>query len=145
MAPDQCVWIALGHLLDVHPAHAGEHREQLLLGSVEDDRRVVLGGDVRGALDPQVVDGEAANVHAEDRIGMPAGLRLIGGDLDASRLPALADPYLSLDHARVADLVGGIDSLLDRARGPAVGNGHTVAREQLLSLVLVEIHRGRGL
>ena len=38
--------------------------------AVEDDRGVVLGVDLRRLLDPEVVDGEAADVHAEDRLGV---------------------------------------------------------------------------
>ena len=74
VAPDQRLGVRLGHLLDVHAAHAREHRQQLLLRAVEDDRGVVLGGDLRGLLDPELVDGEAADVHAEDRLGVLARL-----------------------------------------------------------------------
>ena len=79
--PDQRVGVLLGDLLDVHPALGGDHRQQLLLAAVEDHRGVVLGGDVRAALDPDLVDPEGAlavraeDVHAEDRVGVGARLR----------------------------------------------------------------------
>jgi hypothetical protein len=66
--------VALGDLLDVHPALRREHHQRLLGRAVEDDRRVVLGGDVRGGLDPHLVHGEAADVHAEDRLRVLLGL-----------------------------------------------------------------------
>ena len=116
------VRVVVGDLLDVHPALRREHHERLLGRAVEDDRRVVLGGDVRGRLDPDLVHGEAADVHAEDRAGVLLGLAAVLRDLDAAGLAAAADQHLRLDHARVADLVGGGDRLLD-GRRPARRTG----------------------
>ena len=76
VALDQRVGVLRGDRLDVHPALGGDHRQQLLLAAVEDHRGVVLGGDVRAALDPDLVDPERAlavrpdDVHAEDRVGV---------------------------------------------------------------------------
>ena len=67
-------------------------------------------------------DGEAADVHAEDRLGVLLGLGRVVGELDAAGLAAAADQHLGLDDARVADLVGGGDGLLDRA-GAALPSG----------------------
>ena len=72
---------------------------------------------------------------------MLARLRRVGGDLDPAELAAPADLDLRLDRARVADPVGGGDRLVDRARRLARRHRDAVAREQLLSLVLEEIHR----
>ena len=129
------VRVALGHLLDVHAALGGEHDQRLLGRAVEDDRRVVLRGDVGGRLHPHLVDGEAADVHADDVRGVLLGLVAVLGDLDAAGLAAAADLHLRLDHARVADLLGGRDGLADRGRGLARGDRDTVASEQLLALV----------
>ena len=71
------VGVVVGDLLDVHPALGREHHERLLGRAVEDDRGVVLGGDVGGRLDPHLVDGEAADVHAEDRAGVLLGLAAV--------------------------------------------------------------------
>ena len=139
------VRVVVGDLLDVHPALRGEHHERLLGRAVEDDRRVVLGGDVGGRLDPDLVHGEAADVHPEDRASVLLGLAAVLGDLDAAGLAAAADQHLRLDHARVADVVGGGDRLLDGRRGGAGRHRDAVAREQLLALVLEEVHEGGGL
>ena len=88
---DERVGIVLGDLLDVHPAHPREDHERHLRRAVEDDRGVVLGVDLRGLLDPDLMDREGAlavgadDVHAEDRAGMGAGLGRVLGDLDARR------------------------------------------------------------
>ena len=42
------VGVLVGDLLDVHAALGGEHDQRGLGRAVEDDRGVVLGGDVRG-------------------------------------------------------------------------------------------------
>jgi hypothetical protein len=95
----------------------------------------VLGGDLRSALDPEVVHGEAADVHAQDRVGVLAGLLLVLGDLDPARLAALADCHLGLDHARITDLIRGGDGVLDGRRMAAAGHRDTVLGEDLLSLI----------
>ena len=145
VAPDERVRVLLGDLLDVHPAHRREHRQQLLGRAVEDDRRVVLGLDLGGALDPDLVDGEgplaarSADVHAEDRIGVLLGLLAVLRDLDPARLAAAADLDLRLDHARVADLLRRLDRGLDGVGDPSIGYGDPVAGEELLSLILEQI------
>ena len=56
---------------------------------------------------------------------------------------AAADLHLGLHDAGIADLVGCRDRLLDGARGTTGGHGNVVAGEQLLALVLEQVHRGR--
>ncbi len=132
--------VGLGDLLDVHPALGGDDRQQLLLGAVEDDRRVVLGGDLRSLLDPELVDGEAADVHPQDRLGVGAQLRLVAGDLDPSGLSPLADRDLGLDHAGVADSLAAATASSDAGRVATVGDRHAVLGEQPLSLVFEQVH-----
>ena len=72
---------------------------------------------------------------------MLLGLLPVLRDLDAAGLPAAADQDLRLDHARVAECLGGLDRLLHRGRGTALGHGDAVLGEELLSLVLEEVHR----
>ena len=67
---------------------------------------------------------------------MRARLVTIVGDLDPSGLATTTDLHLCLDHAWVADLVGGGDRVLDCAGRPPARNGDAVACEQLLALVL---------
>ena len=62
-------------------------------------------------------------------------------DLDAAELAAAADLHLRLDDAGVADRVRGVDGLVDRGGRPARGNGDLVAGEELLALVLEQVHR----
>ena len=134
------VRIRVGHLLDVHPALGREHHQRRLGRAVEHDRRVVLGGDLGRALDPQLVHGEPADVHAQDRVGVVAGLVVVVRDLDAAGLAPAPDLHLGLDHARVADVVGRRRGLVDGLRVPAGRHGYAVAGEHLLALVLEEIH-----
>jgi hypothetical protein len=128
-------WKLLGDRLDVHAALRGQHHERRLRGAIEHDRRVPLGLDVRGLLDPELVDRQAADVHPEDVVRVLARLVLVVGDLDAAELAAAADLHLRLDHARVADRVGGVERLVERGRRAPVGHRDVVAGEELLALV----------
>src|SRR5437763_16882577 len=65
---------------------------------------------------------------------------LVVGDLDAPGLTAPADLHLSLDYTRVADLSGRGDRFVDCLRRPAIWHRNAVAREQLLALVLEQVH-----
>jgi hypothetical protein len=117
------------------------------LAAVEDDRGVVLLGDVRAALDPDLIDAEgplavrADDVHAEDRAGVLARLLDVLGDLDPARLAATADQHLGLDRAGVADLLRRGDGGVDGVGDLAAGHGDPVLGEQLLALVLEEVHK----
>src|SRR5690606_4836113 len=107
-----------------------------------------LGGDVGAALDPDLLDPEralaprAADVHAEDRVGVLLGLVPVGGDLDPARLAAAADEDLGLDRAGLADPLRGGDRLLDRGGDLAARHGDPVRGEKLLALILEEVHGG---
>ena len=136
--------VGLGDRLDVHPAHLREHRHRLLGGAVEDEGGVVLLVDVAGGLDVELVDGVALDVHAEDRGRVLLDLAAILGQLDAAGLAAAADQHLRLDDDGIAELVGGGERLVDGLRGLPVGNGNAVLGEELLALVLEEVHRRRG-
>ena len=71
------------------------------------------------------------------------GAHLVGvvGELDAAGLAAAADLHLGLHHHRVADALGGGDGVVDGGHGLAGADRDAVAREELLALVLVEVHR----
>ncbi len=143
---DQSVGVLGGDCLDVHPALGGDHRQQLLLAAVEDHRGVVLGGDVRATLDPDLVDPEGTlavrpdDVHAEDRVGVLARLLDVLGDLDPARLAAAADQHLRLDRAGVADPLRRGDGVIDVGSDLAARHGDAVLGEKLLALVLEEVH-----
>ena len=76
------------------------------------------------------------------RISLGALGGLVGRrrQLDAAGLAAAADQHLRLDDDGAADLGGRRPRLLGRERDAPVGDGDAEAREELLALVLVEIH-----
>src|SRR5207248_2593578 len=63
--------------------------------------------------------------------------------LDPAGLAAPPDQHLRLDDARIADLVGGGERLADAGGGLTVGHRHAVAGEQLLALILEQVHERR--
>jgi hypothetical protein len=113
VAADQLLRRLLGDLFDVDAALGAEHHERLLRRAVEQDRGVVLGGDVRSVLDPERANDMSLDVHAEDVAGVLARLALVRSELDATCLAATADQNLRLDDDRIADLVGSDDRVLD--------------------------------
>ena len=64
----------------------------------------------------------------------------IVGDLDPAGLAALADPHLRLDHARVAHLLRRLHGGGNAVGVATVGNRDAVLGEELLSLVLEQVH-----
>ena len=135
------VRVLLGDLLDLDAAFRREHEERLLRAAVEGDREVVLLRDVGRLLDPHLPHDVAVDVEPEDVARLGFGVSGVVGELDAARLAAPAGQNLSLDDDRPADLLGGRARLLGGRGEAAFGNGDAEAREELLALVLVEIHR----
>ncbi len=82
----------------------------------------------------------ALDVHPEDVARVLAGLALVGRELDPAGLAPTADQHLCLDHHRVADLARRAHGVLDGAHGLAGGDPQSVAGEQLLALVLQQVH-----
>jgi hypothetical protein len=112
------------------------------IAAVEHERRVVLLVDLARSLHVELVHGEALDVHAEDRPGLLLGLLAVMRELDAARLAAPPDQDLRLDHARVPELLGGGDRFLDGLGGLAVGDRDAMLSEELLALILEQIHGG---
>jgi hypothetical protein len=81
------------------------------------------------------VDGEAADVHAENGVRVLLGLRAVVGELDPAGLAASADQHLSLDHDGISERVGSLDGLLHGGCGTALRNRDAVLGEKLLSLI----------
>ncbi len=71
---------------------------------------------------------------------MSAGLDPIGGELDPPELAPTADLHLRLDNTGVARDVRGLDGLLHRGRHGSTRHRNPVPHEQLLSLILQQIH-----
>ena len=103
------------------------------------DGHVVLGGDLGGLLDQDPPDDVAADVHAQDPLGLLAGLGRVLGQLDAAGLAAAADLHLGLDDHGAADLGGGRLGLGRRPGDLAARDGHPVLGEQLLRLMLEQV------
>ena len=132
-------------LLDVDAPACRQHPEVQLGRAVERERRVVLLGDVARTLDPKCLDDVAPDVHAQDVERVRADGVGVGRELDAARLAAPAHVHLRLDDDGVADAVGGLDRLLDGEDGVTRRHRDAVLREQLLALVLEEVHYLRSL
>jgi hypothetical protein len=138
---DDRVGVGAVDLLDVHAALDGADHEVALVDPVVHHRQVVLLGDVGGRLDVDHVNDVALDVELEDRVGDDPGLLVVLGELHTAGLAASADLDLGLDDHRAAEVTGG---LLDLQHGAAHaagrGYGDPVAVEQLLALVLDEVH-----
>ena len=141
MQPHELLGLGGGDLLDVDPALGREHEERLLHASIERQRQVVLALDVRGLLDPEPADDVAADVHAEDRLRVALGLLRSRGELDAAGLAAPAGQHLRLDDDLAAELLGRLPRLGRRLGDAPLRDGDAEAAEELLALVLVEVHR----
>ena len=87
----------------------------------------------------------AVDVEPEDVARLRLGVRGIVGELDAAGLAAAAGQHLSLDDDGAAELLGRLARLLRRGCEPSVGDRDPDAPEELLALVLVEVHRRRTL
>ena len=121
-----------------------------------DHAEVELARDVDALLDEQALDLLALGaglvrdqLHAEDLRGACLGVVARLGDLDAAALAAAAGVDLRLDHD---DLVAGLgDQLLGRRLAPRrgcsagrpLGTGTPYFLQELLGLVLVDLHRAR--
>ena len=122
--PDERVGVLLGDLLDLDAALRREHEERLLRAAVERDREVVLALDVRGLLDPELVDDVAVDVEAEDVASLRLGVGRVVGELDAAGLAAPAGQHLRLDDDRAAELLGRLPRLLGSRREAPFRDGN---------------------
>ena len=86
------------------------------------------------------MDGEALDVHAEDGAGVLLELHPILRELDAAGLAAATDQHLRLHHNGVAELLARRHRFLDGRGWLAIGHGHAVLREELLSLIFEKVH-----
>ena len=89
--------------------------------------------------DEHPVDREALDLHAEDRLGVLVGLVGSLGELDAAGLAAAAGLDLRLDDDD-AELLGSGLRLVGGGGDDSLGDGDVVLGEQLLRLVLHQIH-----
>ncbi len=138
----QGLGVVLGDLLDLHPALDRGHRQEGAVRPIEQEGDVVLLGDLRGLGDQDLVHGVALDVHPEDVGSAGAGLILAVGELHAACLAAAAHLHLGLDHHRAADAAGGQARRIGRLADGAGDDRHAMLPEQVLGLVLIQIHAG---
>ena len=91
-----------------------------------------------------LADDVTADVETEDLLRLPFGVVGAVGELDAAGFPPPARQHLRLDDDLAAELLRRRARLLRTGRGPPLGHGDPEAREELLSLILIEIHPGAG-
>jgi len=82
-----------------------------------------------------------ADVETEDLLRLLLGVVRARRELDAARLAAAAGQDLSLDDDRAAELLCGRARVLRRILPPALRDRDADAPEELLPLVLVQVHR----
>ena len=136
----ESVGTLLCDLLDVDAALGGQHEERLLLAPVERDREVVLLGDLGRSLDPELLDDVPPDVETKDLLGRLTGLEGLLRKLDPAGLPPSAGEHLGLDDHRPAQLLSCRAGLLGRPGKPPLAHRDPEAPEELLALVLVQIH-----
>ena len=75
-------------------------------------------------------------------VGVLAGFVGVRGELHAAGLAAPADLDLRLDDDRVAERIGHLHGVVDGVGDVAGRDGDAVAGEELLALVLEQVHLG---
>ena len=138
----------LGHLFDVDAALGGGHEGDLRGVAVEDDAEVELAVDVAALFDVETANEAAFGAGlvgdergAEDSGRMFADLRKRASQLDAASLAATAGVNLRLDDPeRAAQLLRGSHGLIDGEGGDAARSPDTELLEELLRLILVNVH-----
>src|SRR5262249_50877017 len=111
----------------------------------ERDREVVLLGDLRRGLDPELPDDVAVDVEPENLLGLLLGIVGTVGELDPAGLAAPARQHLGLDDDLSTELLRRDASLRGSHRGLPCRRRDPEAPKEFLALVLVEIHRRRTL
>jgi len=131
-------------LLDLHAALHRADGQERPVGPVEQERQVVLVRDVDRLGDQHRVHGVALDVHAEDLAGLGVGLVRAVRQLHAAGLPSSAGLHLRLHHhqrvALAGEFGGDVPCFLGGARDLARLHGHAVLGEQVLRLILKQVH-----
>ena len=131
----------LGEGLDVHATLTRAHRQVATLTTVEQDREVVLLGNVSSLGDHHLVNGVTLDVHAQDGLGVLGRLLRGLGDLHAASLATATHLDLRLDgDDGGAELRCGLGRLLGNLRDDASKHRHTVLLKQVAGLVFVQVH-----
>ncbi|MCY1363620.1 hypothetical protein D9M69_503880 [compost metagenome] len=138
----------VGDLLDVHATLGGGHEHDTAAGTIYHGAQVQFLGDVGAGFDQDFADRLTIGVSL---IGHQALAQPVGGEglgiflaldqLHAARFTAAASVDLGLHNPFAAtDLFAGFCGFFRGVYGKALGYGQAVFSEQLLTLILVEIH-----
>ena len=136
------------HFFDVHAAGGGRDERDVALVAVQDQAQVQLARDLRAFLDEHLVYRQAFRpglVRLEARpehrgSGLARSLGRID-QLDAAALAAPAGVHLRFDDPlRAADASCRRLGLRGARRDVAGGHRNAVICEQLLGLILVQVH-----
>ena len=92
-------------------------------------------------FDPDPPDDMTLDVHAEDVRRVGANLGGVRRELDPAGLASPTDLDLRLHDDRIADAVGGRHRVVDVVGDVTRRDGNAIAREQLLPLILEQVHR----
>ena len=134
--------------LDVHAAFARGHQRHSLRGTIDDHADIEFLGDVGALFDqqsPHLLPAGSGLVrdqlHAEDLGGTLLDLIDRTREFHAAALAASAGVDLGLDDPdRPTERLRRLDGLVDRERGDAARHRHTEAPEDVLALILVDLH-----
>ena len=136
------------HLLDIHAAGGGGDECHPAPFAVESQRQVQLTRDLGARLDVYALDRQAFGPGllcderlSEHALGRRAHRLDFPRQLDTARLAAAARVHLGLHHPRAPrESAGGFHGLFGTRRDLAGGNRDAVAAEDVLRLVLVQVH-----
>ena len=84
--------------------------------------------------------GVTLDIHAQDGLGLRAGVGWIVGQLDSAGFTSTAGLHLGLDHNWRADARSNRFCLIGNGAHLTGRGWHFVPNEQLLGLVLVQVH-----
>ena len=135
-----CFRVLLGDRLDLDTALLGQHAEMFLGPTVERKAGVVLLRNIAGHLDPHALNNVTLNVESENVAGVLAHGIDIGGELDTPSFASATSMNLGLNHDGRSQTFGRSYGLVDGERYLAVRYGHPVLGEELLALILEQIH-----
>jgi hypothetical protein len=108
--------------------------------TIEQDRNVVLLGDIRGGCHEDLMDGVPLDIQAKNVERPIVSFLRICGQLHATCLATTTGLHLCLDNNGAAEFLGCCLRMSWSANNDATGGGDPMASEKLLGLELVQVH-----